>query len=166
MGKVKKVKKPKKKVKKIKPKEATKPRHHNDCGVVTLKDLACLKKRAKEVQSKANHARRTAYIVQRRAAVLSTDAMNQRPADWAAEQQKTVAGFMQSEADRARNKAKKKKKVKKVAKMKMKKAMKKEKKKERKKAKKLKKKAVKKTEKKARKASAKAEGKKLKKKRI
>merc|ERR1711939_1055190 len=125
----------------------------------TLKDLACLKKRAKEVQSKANHARRTAYIVQRRAAVLSTDAMNQRPADWAAEQQKTVAGFMQSEADRARNKVMKlggrlKKKAKKK---------KKEKKKERKKAKKLKKKAVKKAEKKATKIKKKAKKKEVKK---
>merc|ERR1712227_878829 len=90
---VKKMRKPKAKAKptpKIKPKPKPK-----------LSKLDMLKNRAKELQLKATAARKLAYRVQRTAAV--TYGTKQQAADWKAEQEKTVAGFMQSRADDARS---------------------------------------------------------------
>merc|ERR1711871_658109 len=60
-----------------------------------------LKQQAKELQMKATKSRHLAYKLQRKAAV--SVGAPQKKADWAAEQEKTVAGFMQNQADEARD---------------------------------------------------------------
>merc|ERR1712093_55718 len=63
----------------------------------------CLLGRYKEIQHKADEARHDAYVSQRRAAI--SYGKKQQDADFTAEQDKVVAGFMQSEADRVKARA-------------------------------------------------------------
>jgi len=97
-----------KKTKKKTKKEPFQPRVHcpGAKGTKPEDHIACLQKRTKELQEKANVDRHEAYSLQRLAAVSpggKAAADKQQQADWKAEQAKVVAAYMQAEADRSRN---------------------------------------------------------------